>query len=335
MSIRRKMSIPQKMRVLYGFHVLAVVACSNKRETAVKETLLFAEQAPYTLAAPAARYEGFGIAVKDSALSSYNAIFKYFEPKDTTRARVYRNLPSELFFRLPVTHLDQLSSKTTTGDTLKVTAVYTRPNAKLFEKTLFDLVSSSDTTAPTRAQQQAFEAFVKRAKQELQDTDTAFFWVVEGPHIVRVKSASEARDSVTRKAASDAVMKVFAGLVSNAAFSELAVKRYAYTPSDNVAGGINGFIDPGLQGWPTLPAEIYGDVHVACEARNREQAVGEVGYIILKNLSSHQRARVLCLWSGEQAQQWADIGPKSFRVRLVAATGRDSVVGPWTDINER
>jgi hypothetical protein len=329
------MSIPHKLWVLYGFHVLALVACSNKRETAVKETLLFAEQTPYTLAAPAARDEGFGIAVKDSALSNYNAIFKYFEPKDTTRARVYRTLASDLYFRLPVTHLDQLSSKTTNGDTLKVTAVYTRPNAKLFEKTLLDLVVKSDTTAPTRAQQQVFEAFVKRAKQELQDTDTAFFWVVNGPRIVRLRTASEMRDSVTRKAASDSAMKQFAGLVSNASFSGLAVKRFTYTPSDYVAGGVNGFIDPGLQGWPTLPADYYGDVHVACEARNGDQAVGEVGYIILKNLSSHQRAKVLCLWSGEKAQQWADVGPKSFRVRLVAGTTRDSVVGRWTDVNER
>jgi len=320
---------------LYGFHVLALGACSNKGETAVKETLLFAEQAPFTLAAPAARDEGFGIAVKDSALSSYNAIFKYFDPKDTTRARVYRTLPADLYFRLPVTHLDQLSSKTTNGDTLKVIAVYTRPNAKLFEKTLLDLVVKSDTIAPTRAQQQAFEGFVKRAKQELQDTDTAFFWVVDGPRIVRVKSASEMRDSVARKAATDAAMKQFTGLVSSASFSGLAVKRFTYTPSDYVAGAVNGFIDPGLQGWPTLPAETYGDVHAACEARNGDQSVGEVGYIILKSLSSHERAKVLCLWSGEKAQQWADIAPKSFRVRLVAGTGRDSAAGSWTDIKER
>ena len=329
------MSIPRKLVVLYGFPVLAVVACSNKRETAVKQTLLFAEQAPYTLAAPAARNEGFGIAVKDSALSTYNAIFVYFEPKDTTRARVYRDLPSQLLFRLPVTHLEQLSSRRTNGDTLKVTAVYTRPNAKLFQKTLVDLVFKSDTIAPTGVQQQAFEAFIKRAKQELQDKDTALFWVVDGPHIVRVQSASEARDSVTRKAASDALMTLFAGLVSNATFSKLAVKRFAYTGSDYIAGGISGFITPGLQAWPTVPPEIYGDVHVACEARNSDQGVGEVGYIILSTLSSHQKEKVLCIWSGEKAQQWADIDPKSFRVRLVAGTGRDSVVGPWTDIKER
>lgn len=35
------MSIPRKLWVLCGFHVFALVACSNKRETAVKETLLF------------------------------------------------------------------------------------------------------------------------------------------------------------------------------------------------------------------------------------------------------------------------------------------------------
>ena len=329
------MSNSRRLWALYCFHVFASVACSNKREAAVKETLLFAEQAPYTLAAPAARDEGFGIVVKDSALSNFNSIFKYFEPKDTTRERVYRMLPGELYFRLPVTHLDQLSTKSTAGDTLKVTAVYTRPNAKLFEKTLLNLVAKSDTIAPTMAEQQAFEAFVKRAKKELQDTDTAFFWVVDGPRIVRVKSASEMRDSVARKAATDAAMKQFPGLVTNASFSGWAVKRFTYYPSDYVAGTLEGFVDPGLQGWPTLPGDTYVDVHVACEARNGDQAVGEIGYIILKKLSSHQREKALCLWSGEKAQQWAALSPKNFRVRLVAGAARDSVVGPWTDIKER
>jgi hypothetical protein len=322
-------------RTVLPILALFVLGCSNDREDAVKQTLAFAQEAPYMIGSPAERSSGVLLAVKDSALTSYNRIFKYFEPKDSSRATVYGTTPQHFLFFLPITHLDKLWSRKLPADTLQVVAVFSRPERTVFEKTLFEVFPSRDSVSATSNQQIEFQRFITRSRQGLQDTDTALFWVVDGPRIVRFVTAHQIRDSVAMKGLSDAQLKEFTRFINVASFSKLGVTRYPVASSYNLEGGgsITGMLDPGSAGWPK-PA-VAGDMHVTCEARNGEEAVREVSYVILRRLSPHEKDKVLCLWASEEGQKWNDLKPNTFRLRLVGVVGRDSVTGNWVEVPAR
>lgn len=315
---------------------LLVLGCSNDREDAVKQTLAFAQEAPYTIASPAERSSGVLLAVKDSALTSYNRIFKYFEPKDSSRAKVYGTMPQDFFFLLPITHLDHFSSRKLPADTLQVVAVFSRPERTLFEKKLFKMVPIDDSASATSSQQSEFQRFITRSRQGLQDTDTAFFWVVSGPRIVRFVTAHQIRDSVAMKGAAEAQFKEFTRIVNFASFSKLDVTRYPVAPSYNLQGGgnITALLDPGPGGWAKAQ-HVSDDMHVTCEARNGEEAASVVSYVSLRRLSPHEKDKVLCLWLSEEGQKWNDVKPKTFRLRLVGVVGPDSVTGNWIEVPAR
>ncbi len=312
---------------------LAVVACSNKREDAVRETLTFAEKVPYTLGTRRERFGGFTIAVKDSALVSYNRVFAYFEPKDTSRSTVYGALPLELLTALPVTRLEKLSSNKVRADTLQVTAIFDRPDAKLFEETVLDLVFTGDSVQPSPAQRDQFQRSLTRIKQTLQEKDTAYFLVTEGPRIVKLRTASQIRDSVTLKKRVDASKKEFSRVVSAASFLRLTASDYSILASRGLDGGgsVQGLLDPGPTAWPK-ESDVFGILEVACEARNGDNFLGAESYVNFKKLLPREIEKFLCVWFGEDARKWNDLKPKTFRVRLLGHAGRDTVAGPWIDV---
>ena len=119
-------------------------------------------------------------------------------------------------------------------------------------------------------------------------------------------------------------------MISQASFSNFEVRRVGLR-QHQVGGSFQGNLTPGIGGWPTAYKDV-ASMEVECEARRGDRATRERSYVILQTLSVHEKVKWLCLWVNEQSDDWYEIAPESFRVRLLGIAGHDSLFGSWMDI---
>ncbi len=177
----------------------------------------------------------------------------------------------------------------------------------------------------------AFKGTMARVRQVLQSVDTARFWIVDGPRIVKFRTATYVRDSVAlvervrmTRAQIDTMMRV-------GRFSSITVKDYSRLRlySGYTGGGsITGFLD---RGGVTLDTGAVVHLEVECEARRGSKATFQGGYLSVSDLRYSRRNKFLCLWSGDDASEWQEVQPNEYHVRLLATIGLDSITGPWIE----
>jgi hypothetical protein len=215
---------------------------------------------------------------------------------------------------------------------LKVVAIYQRVAAALMQQFLNDFISLADTVPPTDEQQKRFRSTLGRLKQQLQETDTAYFWVTKAPYIARIRTASQIRDSIAQVKEDEKARAELQRLFAQASFTGFKVSIYPDRYPLDGGGSITAIIDPGTAGWYRRPDKSV--MEVQCEGLNGGRITRENSYI-LSNIGLHEREKALCLWSGDAAREFNDIQPSTFRMRLIGKLGaflQDTVFGPWVNI---
>lgn len=315
---------------------IAPLGCANPEQRAVSELVAFISEAPFTIGAPAQTrwYSGYVILVEDSALSQYNKIFQYFDPSDTARATVYRNLPTDLLVQFPITSAQPASFASLGNDTLRATVVFERPHHDLFYKLFDSNVITDDTLPPTDEQRAAFRSGLHRIRRELQETDTLLIWVMHGPRIVHMATASRLRDSLLQDSLAQIARVHLQGLVAEARVRVNSVDDFStLLPMDVSPGGtVEGTVDPGVHGWYRGDKRLYWSVDVECEGRRGNQVTRDHAYMSLPDIGERQQAKYTCIWVGEKGRDWARVRPVQFRARLVVAVRGDSMRGAWADM---
>jgi hypothetical protein len=322
-----------RSRILLVIALLVVGGCANDREEAVNDVIAFAAQAPYELDAPTNEYSGFNVVIADSALERYSALFERFTFPDTARVTWYRALPFRFLYLMPISSVESIAY-TEIGDTLLAAVVFRRPNRKIFEDELHSAILVADSAkAPSADQKAAFASVLKRAKAELQETDTAFLYVLEGPAIVRLRTALQTRDSVVAETRAAEALKHLTQLVRMAKVTIEEFDDYSKSSlsgSVPTGGSIKGWVDPNPVGW-YVEEGIYTGTWVECEGRRDNLVTRETSYVALSG-ASNQEDDFLCIWIGADGASWVRTDPTSVRVRLVAFVDRDTVFGAWTSV---
>lgn len=215
------------------------------------------------------------------------------------------------------------------GDTLQVVAVFQRVAFAIIEKLFAEYYSPADTLPPTDEQRKRFRASLSRVHQELKDTDTAFFWVVGGPRVIRFRTSRQNRDSVALMKVMARTRTEFQRIIADASFSSLSAANYSSLAKSGLDGGgaVSALLDPGPGGW----YQAGGSMEIQCEGKNGVRVTREKGYV-LNSLGVHETDKALCLWSGDSAREWNDVEPNAFTIRLIGIIRKDTLFGPWINI---
>ena len=320
------------MRHSYAALAVAVsllTSCGDERKRAVEGVVEFAKAAPFTIGTPERAYSGYTVIVVDSGLPAFNEVFRYFEPKDTTRAALYRGLPAEFLSRLFITNVVSVTYRTA-RDTLFATVVFQRPDRELLTRRLRANWSTTDTAAPTEELRAAFRAALGRARSELQETDTAFLLVLPGPRVGTLRTASGIRDSVRFDSLTHVARISIERLVREAHVASTSFNDYSSLDT-RTGGAVEGFVTPGDGGWYHSKS-IYSGLEVECEARRDTGTTKAVGYVLVADVAPRSPVHFLCLWTGDIAAEWFRLRPKHVRIRLVGYVVRDSVFGSWITV---
>jgi hypothetical protein len=315
---------------------VSAVACRRADERAVDETMAFAAASVSGAAAAAESERFFQVVVDDSAVERYTKVFAYFDPKDTTRARAYRTTPITLLWNLTNTEFERIERRRA-GDTTMIRVRMQRPEWKLLEQRVANLVFTGDSTPPTADQQTAFRAALQRVRRELQEADTAIFWIVDGPRIAAVRTTRGIRDSVVR----DSIAKVervrIARFAEGARLGDFEVSDYsrlaAISRGGMDGGSVRGTITPAPGGWPKQDPSQFVSTEVHCEGSNGTDVVRGTSYLSEEELEKPGKSEFLCLWTSLD-REWRRVRPTTFRVRFVALNraNRDTIAGAWYDI---
>jgi hypothetical protein len=219
------------------------------------------------------------------------------------------------------------------SDTTRFDVVFERPAFKAFQEVLLKAVDTKEMNSPSADQRSAFKSTIARAKKELQERDTAMFWLNGSGRIVRWTTAHLVHDSVVSARQRGVALEHFRRLVASAHFSDWQVLNTSILARPGEAGGgsVGGTVSPDTVGWYQAPKDVYISTEVECEAR-REQLVTRASTFLALDSEPSASSHFLCLWFGREGAQWDRIRPTSFRVRLLAKAGRDSVAGPWVDV---
>lgn len=321
-------------RLLASLSALLSLGCErDNRSSAVESVLAFAREAPFTIDTPGSKYAGYEVIAEDSALERLNQLFELMHSEDSTRVREYKALPIQILFTLPVTSIESLSHRPLGGDTLLVQATFRAPDRALYESALSRALSV-DSTATMAEARVAFKRALTRARSELQERDTAFFWVRPGPSILKWRTARWRRDSVTADSLTRIARTHWIRLSRDAQFSRTEVTSYEGMPRYMGGGGgaLEGWVDPGEVGW--FQNDDFGvDTRVQCEARRGDSTAMADGWVNANEGAVRERKKFLCTWLGDAADEWARIRPNAFRVRLLLNSySPDTVAGPWVTV---
>ena len=318
-------------RVLVLLFIAGLQGCSDERKRAVDEVIAFVEEAPFGIAAPKDSWSGYSVVVTDSALPRFNKLFRYFRSDPTDRTENYQALPGQLLWALPVTRTVGVVSRRLGGDTLLVSVVFERPDPKLFSEALVRLLGiGGDSFPPSQEKREAFRSALLRAKQELPTVDTAYFRVTPQPHIVYFRTGSGIRDSILRDSLS-LVAGIHLKKVAEQATFELSKFTYFRFGAPPLGGSAQGTVRPGEAGWYVTPG-VYVSLQVQCRASRGAEHVDQIAYILPKTESPHKREDFLCMWLGDEAEQWDRIGPTHLSVRFVSIVRGDTISGPWHEL---
>jgi len=308
--------------------VLSGLACGDNRKDAVAEILAFAKDAPYTVElqrSPFGSYRDFTIAVQQERLEAYNALFQYFDPKDSTRAEVYRYLPARLYGQLPITAVRDQSYRVS-GDTLWATVVFERPDRGLQGSGL-----QLDTLMGAAEATRVFRASIERARAQLKEVDTAFLAVVMGPRVVTLNTASSKRAAARRVSLLSVVQSRLEILARDARLSSISFEDFTELGTD-FGGLVKGFVTPGTAGW-YYDSTVHPSAEVQCQAWRDADTTNEYGNLLLHRLHGGERTDFLCVWAiGRTVAEWQRIRPNHFRVRFIGLVDQDTVVGPWRSV---
>lgn len=309
-------------------------ACSDSRQTAAVELVRFSSEAPFSIGAPSSRYSGYSVLVEDPALTRYNKLFATFDVPDSARSTAYKELASLLLWELPATTIGSARSKRLAGDTLLVTVPFQRPRVELYQERIREFSGYGDTASPTPEKRTGFREALRRARAELPEPDTAFVWVKPGPTILRWRTATMVRDSIKADSQRQVARVHLRQLVAEARFSALEASDYSANRSisrDLGGGAIVGSVVPGSTGWLAEGLQ-FGMTQVQCEAARGPSRTYATAYVSPEKYEVNSPQEFTCLWAGREGDEWISIRPNTFRVRLLATQGRDTIPGEWVRV---
>lgn len=319
--------------VLRSYAILSAVAvmsaCADPRERAAEETMALASAAPLALG-PVSETTYTNIVVTDSGLADYNRIFRYFDPKDSTRAKVYERLPSDLLLGVLFNTSHQKLRSRTNGDTLIVGFSFERPVRALFSRALSE-VSAPDSGAPSDAVKRQFREALTRVRRELQETDTAHFYVTPGPRIERIRTASGVRDSIRGEAVRGHAVAHLRVVANGVRYARIRIRDEFEYAGGTVGGSIRGLIMPIDTTWYRGAEGIYVEQRVDCQASSGDQTTTQDASLS-PDLVGRQSGDFICLWLSPD--DWIRIRPNRFRVRFVAIVSGDTIAAPWTEVRK-
>lgn len=287
--------------------------------------------APYTLEAPESEYSGYSVAVEDGHLEAYNALFTYFDPGDTARARMYHRLPELLLSELPITRVEATDIKEAGADTIQATVVFQRPDRKLFTERLQRDLTTDSIAPPTAERISRFAQTIERGRAELQQIDTAFIYMTDGPRIVQIQTASKVRENMIADSIRKAARQHLEELVSTATVRVLEFNDRSSLGLGLDGASISGVVDPRPTGWLGA-TPFYVEMTIECEGRREDDVTRAYGYVALQGPPAMTTDDFLCLWSGRDGREWTRVKPHEKRVRLLAVLYPDTIHGPWVSV---
>lgn len=314
---------------------IATAACGDPRMQAARALVRFAQDAPFTIAAPTKATQSLSIRVRDDALKHYNAVFAYVDSGNPRRGDQYQSFPAELLIDLPITRVLSSSERYAGNDTMIATFAYLRPDSTIYESFLRGLASAVRSTGVTPAQVSQFDESFGKVRKELQQVDTVFIWIIEGPRVVRFRTASEIRDSVRFDELISETRPVIARVVNSARFVGAAVDDYSHLAAINPAfggGSVKGFVLAGPPGWYQVRglSVLY---QVQCRAGHDDPHAQASGYLDTDTTTTTTSKDYFCLWTDAAAGKWRASWRRGIDARLVATFGADSVAGAWQTVH--
>lgn len=337
--MRKVFHLPKnsKVRIVACSSILLLGACRDKGMRAVRDVMDFAASATFDLGKPTSKYSGYSVRVADAELSKYNSVFENFLIPSMPREDLYARLPLGLVYSIPVTKVISYSTVDTTADSAMISVVFERPSLKLYKQQVLSVVETNDSLMPSKETRDRFSVELKRVRQELQEIDTARFWLTRAGKIARFYTASAERDEHSNKLARDSVLVDLRRTIPLVSLTSVSVNDYSSLSSggQSLGGSVEGTAIPGPSGWPHASEKVSVIHGVQCEATNGVQTSLEWGYLPDSKMTSNLPVRFLCLWSGDQAEKWKMTTPRSIKLRLLSVTGSDTVSSEWQSVAAR
>jgi hypothetical protein len=316
--------------------MMFVTGCASPSEKASKDIIQFAGDAPFRLARAGSAFSGYSVVVKDSSIVRYNAIFEWFDPKDSSRSSVYADLPGEILANLPLARALSSTNEKVSSDTSRTVVVFSRPDLTLFVKALDEALARGDTTEPTAVAQERFTQTLQRARAGLQTIDTAIVDVANGS--VRIRTKSRMRASVELESRRASASKALRSLAEEIAFerpiesNDYTSRSYSLDPL-RTTSTVNGSVSPGPAGW-YVDDKISVIQHVQCAGVRGSDTTFTSGYISIdEKIGTHSSVDFLCMWYLESGDRWKRVRPESLFVRYTAVVSpKDTIRGKWTTV---